>query len=435
MMHRIMPTSIVYKLVDYLSVDKLPRYHSNNSAVITDPAITKYTFQLPVDTSRPVSSTCFETCAKQFEGGQLSYQEFLDATLAHIDPNSPARHPEDCDLANLARLSRCGPMGPVAAAIKLCMLRSETGFYQEVIDMLRRMNPSPEASSAELQHSALLELPPLQLQVVIVAALRRGLPGLATDILLSRPEPPKESLFNLLGSKLCVVEEDPRWPPSFGSTIFLQLAPITFWTAALRANWVMPSPALAYVTSELGPSAAPLLRTLLDDPALDVTLPTRDPLYKWLVLNVAHKQDDPSLLRDALARMPPDAMLKPPYLLRYAISQRSKGGVEMLALLLDHRDDHGRGLDINYRVKREVSIAERTDVWSGDNWLQESMTVLSKAVEMRNVDAVRFLISRGADVNEPEYGGWTPRAVALSRGYHEIVQMIDEAAKQKSQEN
>jgi hypothetical protein len=115
--------------------------------------------------------------------------------------------------------------------------------------------------------------------------------------------------------------------------------------------------------------------------------------------------------------------------------ERSEGGVEMLALLLDHRDDHGRGLDINYRVKREVSRAERADVWSGDYWYQQSMTVLYKAADMGNVDAVRFLISRGADANEPAYGGSAPRDIALHNGYHEIVRMLDEAAKQKSQGN
>ncbi|KAI1108519.1 hypothetical protein F5Y14DRAFT_82246 [Nemania sp. NC0429] len=431
-----MQTSVVFKLVDFLAIDKLPRYHSDNSTVFTDPIITRYTFQLPVDTSRPVSSACFETSASRFEGGQLSYQGFLDATLAHVDPSSPVRHPEDCDLANLARLSRCGAMGPLAAAIKLCMLRSETGLSQEAIDILRRMDPSPVAESVELelQHSVPPDLPPLQLQVVIVAALARGLSGLATEIMLSRPTPPKESLFNLLGGGLCLVQETQRWPQSFGH-LARKLAPIAFWAAALRANWVMPSPALVAAAAALGPSAAPLLRAALDDPAVDVTIPTEHPLWRSLVWNIAQKHDDPSLLRDTLALMPPDAMLEPPGLLRYAITDRSEGGVEMLALLLDHRDNRGRGLDINFRVNRVVSIGERTDVWSGDNWYQESMTVLCKAVNMRNVDAVRFLLSRGADPNEPAYDGWTPRRIAFSEGDHEIVAMLDEAIKQRAQEN
>ncbi|KAI0433432.1 hypothetical protein F5Y09DRAFT_298919 [Xylaria sp. FL1042] len=396
-----------------------------------DPAITKYTFQLPVDTTRPVSPACFETCAKDFESSRLSYDKFLDAALAHIvGGDLLVRHPEDCDLADLAKLTTCGPMGPVAAAIKLCMLCEcdERGFPQEAIDMLRRMDPSAAASDVELHHATLpVGLSPLQLQVVILAALRRGLPNLATDILLSGPEPPEKSLFNLLGSDVCPVDL-PKLQ------IFEQF-PIAFWTAAVRARWVMPSPELARLASNIGPRGAPLLRALLDNPALDVALVTHHlPLYELLLIHVAEKHDDASLLRDTLARLPPHTKLNP-HLLRTVVQERSQGGVEMLAMLLDHRDGDGDGLDINYRDKKRVSMAVLTDVWSGNWWYQESMTPLHKAAERGNADAVRFLISRGANVNEPEYNGQTARDLALKAGHHEIVRLFDEVAKQNPEED
>ncbi|KAI0857962.1 hypothetical protein F4860DRAFT_487733 [Xylaria cubensis] len=396
-----------------------------------DPAITKYTFQLPVDITRPVSPACFETCAEDFESGRLSYDKFLDAALAHVIGGDPlVRHPEDCDLANLAKLTTCGPMGAVAAAIKLCMLCDETDFSQEAIDMLHRMHPSSAASSAELLRSTLSAgLSPLQLQVVILAALRRGFPNLATDILLSTPEPPRESLFNLLDSKVCPVYI--RFPKL---QIFEQF-PIAFWTAAVGARWVMPSPKLARLASDMGPPGGPLLRALLDNPALDVALVTNHlPLYQRLLISVTEKHDDPSLLRDILARLPPPT--KPdPDLLRAVVEHRSQGGVEMLAVLLDYRDGDGHGLDINYRVKRHVSIAELTDVWSGDYWYRESLTALHKAAQMGNGDAVRFLISRGANINEPEYNGLTARDLALRAGHHDIVQLFDQVAEQKPRED
>ncbi|KAI0191408.1 hypothetical protein EV127DRAFT_428240 [Xylaria flabelliformis] len=396
-----------------------------------DPAITKYTFQLPVDTTRPVSPRCFETCAKEFESGRLSYDKFLDAALAHVmGGDLLVSHPEDCDLANLAKLTTCGPMGAVAAAIKLCMLCDETDFSQEAIDMLHRMHPSSAASSAELLRSTLsADLSPLQLQVVILAALRRGLPNLATDILLSGPEPPKESLFNLLGSEVCPVYLHFR-----KAQIFEQF-PIAFWTAAVGARWVMPSPELARLASDIGPPGSPLLRALLDNPALDIALVAdRLPLYKLLLIYVAGKHDDPSLLRDTLARLPPHTKLNPS-LLKTVVNQRSQGGVEMLAVLLDYRDGDDHGLDINYRVKRHVSIAELTDVWSGDYWYRESLTALHKAAQMGNGDAVRFLISRGANINEPEYYGKTARDLALRAGHHDIVQLFDQVAEQKPRED
>ncbi|KAI1281723.1 hypothetical protein F5Y07DRAFT_267649 [Xylaria sp. FL0933] len=395
-----------------------------------DPGITNYTFQLPVDTTRPVSLGCFETCAKDFESGQLSYDKFLDAALAHVVGDDPlVRHPEDCDLANLAKLSTCGPMGPVAAAIKLCMLCDKRGFSQEVIEMLRRMDPSSMASSAELLHPSALptDLPPLQLQVVIIAALRRGFADLATGILSAAPEPPEQSLFNLLDSEVC--------PVGLLNLQNFKKFPISFWTAALKAHWLMPSPDLVRVAAETGPPGAPLLRALLDDPALDLTLDTdRLPVYNLLLGWVAEKHDDPSLLRDILARMPPNTKLNP-WMLRTVVRVRSQGGAEMLAVLLDYRDSDGQGLDINWRDKKKITIAMLTDVWSGDWWYQDSLTALHKAAENGNADAVRFLISKGANIDEPECNGLTARDLALKAGHHEVVRLFDEAAKQKPQED
>ncbi|KAI1742125.1 hypothetical protein F4680DRAFT_412975 [Xylaria scruposa] len=254
-------------------------------------------------------------------------------------------------------------MGAVAAAIKLCMLCDETDFSQEAIDMLHRMDPSSVASSAELLHSTLsANLSLLQLQVVILAALRRGLPNIATDTMLSAPEPPKESLFNLLGSEVCPVYLH------FPKRQIFEQFPIAFWTAAVGARWVMPSSELARLASNIGPSGPPLLRALLDNTTLDIALVADHlPLYRLLLIYLAEKHNDPSLLRDTLARLPPHTKLNPG-LLRTVVNQRSQGGVEMLAVLLDHRDDDGHGLDINYQDKKRISIGQLTDVWSGDYW-------------------------------------------------------------------
>ncbi|KAJ2986962.1 hypothetical protein NUW58_g4774 [Xylaria curta] len=355
-------------------------------------AITKFTFELPVDTSLPASPGCFETCANEYQAGQLSYQQFLDAALTHLNPTLPTRHPEDRSLANLAKLSTCGSMGPVAAAIKLCML-SDSGqpiFSQDTIDHLHAMQLSADSFDDRLPTTP-AALPSLHLQVVILAALCREMPTLAAEVLSANPPPapPEQSLFNLLNSAVCPVG-------SFSRSVFSKF-PVDFWTAAVKAGWVAPSPRLAYVAAGVGPHAARLLRALLDT-GLDVTLVLDDRfLYDRLLDPVAEKQDDPSLLRDIIARVPRKKLESD--LLRLVVSQREVGGVEMLAMLLDH------GLNINYRNKKRVSLSVQHDPWAGDYWYQESLTALYMAAKKGNKDAVSFLLSRGGKVNEPSFTG------------------------------
>ncbi|KAI0141568.1 hypothetical protein GGR57DRAFT_487142 [Xylariaceae sp. FL1272] len=382
------------------------------------PSITNYTwaYEFLDDEDQPVSPGCFESIAKAFESGQLSYDRFLDAALSHVTHD--VRHPEDTDLTNLARLSRCGPMGPVAAAIKLCMLSGESGFSKDIVDILRRMDPT--LSAAESLQSALpTKISPLQLQVVVVAALRRGLLALATDILSARPEPPEKSLFNLFRCELC---------PSIGS-YYYDRAPPTFWIAALKARWLAPSPGLAEHAAYSGPSSGPLVRALLDDPALDLTLiPAYGhyPLYHRLELNISMKQEDASLLRDVLARLPAGYKLGKTSL-RWALGDRSQGGVGILAALLDHRDSEGCGLDINYQEVTPFEPSSMPDMSGQNVWYEVSLTALHKAAENGNEDAVRFLLARGADVNAKNGHGWTPREVALRHGHKKVARILRQA--------
>ncbi|KAI1419580.1 hypothetical protein F5Y12DRAFT_720549 [Xylaria sp. FL1777] len=377
-------------------------------------AIIKFTFELPVDKSLPASPGCFESCANEYQAGQMSYQQFLDAALAHLDPTSPTRHPEDGNLANLAKLSMSGSIGPVAAAIKLCML-SDNGqaiLSQDAINLLHSMQPSADPADHHLS-TTLAALPPLQLQVVILAALCREMPTLAVEILSANPPPapPKQSLFNLRDSEVC--------PVTNSGNAFVKF-PVDFWTAAVKAGWVAPSPKLAALAADIGPQGGPLLRTILDTD-LDLTIflgYTR--LYKLLLQHVARKGDDPSLLRDIIARVPGKKLGA--YLLRDVVKTREDSGVEMLTILLDH------GLDINYRDKERVSKRDQQDPW-GQGWWEASLTALHMAARNGNKDAVSFLLLRGARVNEPEFYGRTARQLAFDAGHHEIAEMLDQAAK------
>ena len=74
------------------------------------------------------SPGCFSATAKNFQDGQLSFQQFIDFNLRHF---SGERHDEDDDAEgtdyDLARLSWLGSdMGRISAAIKICIL--EPGF-------------------------------------------------------------------------------------------------------------------------------------------------------------------------------------------------------------------------------------------------------------------------------------------------------------------
>ncbi len=136
---------------------------------------------------------------------------------------------------------------------------------------------------------------------------------------------------------------------------------------------------------------------------------------------MAEKHDDPSLLRDIIARVPRKKL--DPGLLSVVVSQREDDGLEMLTMLLDH------GLNINYRKKQRVSLRDQHDPWAGDAWYRLSLTALRMAAKKENKNAVSFLISRGAKVNEPEFYGATARDLALGAGHHEVVEILDQVAK------
>ncbi|KAI1360464.1 hypothetical protein F5Y08DRAFT_317311 [Xylaria arbuscula] len=377
-------------------------------------AVTKFSFELPVDTSLPNSPGCFEDCAQRYHSGDMSYQQFLDVAFAHLNPLSTC-HPEDGNLANLAKLSMRGSMGPVAAAFKLYTLSeiSQPILSQDTINLLYAIQPS----SHPIDHSlsiTLAALPPLHLQIVLLAALCRGMPALAINVLSVNPPPvsPKQSLFNLRDSGVCPVG-------NFGRGAFAKF-PVNFWAAAANAGWVTASPNLAKFAAEAGPQGGPLLRSILNT-ELDLTLFVDPmPLYKYLVEDVVRKGDDPSLLQEIIARVPTKRLW--PALVRLAIEEREDSGVEMMAILLDC------GLDINYREKPRIPEHEQFSLWL-NGWYSATQTALHVAAEKGNKDAVSFLLSRGANVNEPDFYGRTARKLALDAGNHEIVEMLDQAAK------
>ncbi|KAI1178032.1 hypothetical protein F4777DRAFT_139740 [Nemania sp. FL0916] len=388
-----------------------------NPNVDKHPSITKYTWapawEVLSDKDQPTSPGCFQSIAKQFESGQLSYAGFLDAALSHITRD--VRHAEDSDLTNLAHLSKCGPMGAVAAAIKMCMLCDGSGFSKEVVDVLRRMEPTASAERIQSALPPVTDLPPLQLQIVVAAAVRRGLPGLATDILSAGPEPPEKSLFNLYGSGLSAGDCFASYPE----------APPAFWLSAVKARWLRPSPSLANNAS-MDPSSGPLLRTLLDDPGLDVNLVPRGgycPLHQSLVMGISIKLQDPSLLRDILARLPPNEKLSPE-LLRLVVRGRSEGGAGVLALLLDYRTSDGWALDINYRDELRLGPSAAFSWDDAVAAYEATSTALYTAAENGNEDAVRLLISRGADVNEPNVRNLTPLHAAAEKGHENTVRLL-----------
>ncbi len=65
---------------------------------------------------------CFGDAAQQYDVSDMAYAQFLDFALSHLDEDHPFRHAEGASSANMAALIRCGPLGPLAAAIKLYML-------------------------------------------------------------------------------------------------------------------------------------------------------------------------------------------------------------------------------------------------------------------------------------------------------------------------
>jgi hypothetical protein len=67
------------------------------------------------------SPDCFVDIARAFKGGRLSFEEFLDRNLEHF---AGLRHKEDAinTVTKIIDLSWEGPMGPISAAMNLCIL-------------------------------------------------------------------------------------------------------------------------------------------------------------------------------------------------------------------------------------------------------------------------------------------------------------------------
>ena len=67
-------------------------------------------------------SPCFGDSASLFRDGQITFAEFVDQTLDHF---RGARHSDDSQNVNdesIAVLTHAGPLGPLAAALKLYIL-------------------------------------------------------------------------------------------------------------------------------------------------------------------------------------------------------------------------------------------------------------------------------------------------------------------------
>ena len=66
-----------------------------------------------------------------------------------------------------------------------------------------------------------------------------------------------------------------------------------------------------------------------------------------------------------------------------------------------------------------LDAGAKTDIQNNEGW-----TALSHAAWQGHADAVRLLLLRGADPRLPNNDGQTPRILAMSRGYTDIMQIL-----------
>jgi hypothetical protein len=392
----------------------------------------RVTFRSLSDSAQPETPGCFLSAAKGFENGALSHEQFLAITLAHLNDNQPARHPEDASAANLDVLSRTGQLGPVAAAIKLAMLYPITAPPAPdkppvtAAELRQLLLECPAADTPAALGHRLAALSPLQYQIVVTTVLRHQNVHLATQLIEASNAPPIPSQFRIRYSAL--------WPDGNGHWMFRTLPP-SFWTAAVRGGWAAPSAGLALDSARYGPSAADLLRMILDEgldvyEKMDPEAGRNWPIFHELCSLVASYQDNGELLGRILdarrgSKVPGDLLLA-------ALKERPDGvsgpGAQMLKELLD------RGAEVNWMDPRRppTSAAALTSLAKDGNVDYAPESALHRAAKTGNTEAVQLLLERGAKIDIKDHFGQTPMQFARRAQRTDVIKLLEDWEARKA---
>jgi hypothetical protein len=129
---------------------------------------------------------------------------------------------------------------------------------------------------------------------------------------------------------------------------------------------------------------------------------------------------------------------------RKLVDAASDGDIARLrALLAKGANLNSPGMLDTFDLISPVSMAAMTRHWDAVRFLLDiggdvnqsyeccatRVTLLIQAVDQNNVDAVRLLLARGADVSFTDFDGATAFDIAVGSGYDEVAQLFDEAGR------
>ncbi|KAL7792856.1 hypothetical protein V8C43DRAFT_52061 [Trichoderma afarasin] len=392
-----------------------------------------------VSIMRDQTPGCYVNAVSELFAEKIQLGEFFKRCLAHFGPAEQRVHhlPDDGLASDFVRplMWHGKRFGPMASAIKICetdpLIASFPGEKLEPFfsacasgqaDMASLRSGSPTVSAADADR--LLTLP-LFRQAMFFTALNTGNPGLAIKIAdekpLDSPLPPENWL---LGGhvKLFYYPDEEQ-----------EKMPLRVWAAALRNKWTPVDKMLLFdaARGENSEESIDLLDTIVK---VDPNFLTSEDWFQKTSLEFAIRSGTPQVLQHLwkLYKVPEAERLKDDLLIVNAEGNNT-GGLTMLGWLLD------QGLDVNYR---RVTESDEEVPYSGDpretaeRWYAHSLRPLSRrktaihaATAMKNAEAVRYLLSRGANVDAQDGLGQTARFIAERDGNAEIVKVIDEFVK------
>ncbi|KAL7907060.1 NACHT and ankyrin domain protein [Trichoderma velutinum] len=401
--------------------------------------------QSPIETTTMVSLIrdqtpgCYMNAVSELFAEKIQLGEFFKRCLAHFGPAEQRVHhlPDDSLASDFVRplIWNGKRFGPMASAIKICETDPRIASYPgDKLELFFSACASGQADMASLRSgSSTVSAPdayrlmtlPLFRQAMFFTALSTGNPALAIQIVDEKPlkylPPPEKWLLGEHVKAFYHPDEDQ------------EKIPLRVWAAVLRNKWTPIDKMLLFDAARGGNSeeSIELLDAIVN---VDPNFLFSEDWFQKTAFDFVIQAGTPEVLQHLwkLYKVPEAERLKDDLLI-VNTEGNNTGGLTMLGWLLD------QGLDVNYR---RVTESDEEVPYSGDpretaeRWyahqlapLSRRKTALHAATSMRNAEAVKYLLSRGANVDAQDGLGQTARFIAERDGHVEVVKVIDEFVK------
>ncbi|KAL7810717.1 NACHT and ankyrin domain protein [Trichoderma aethiopicum] len=381
---------------------------------------------------------CYVNAVIELAAGRIQLNDFFKQCLAHFGPLEQRAHhgPDDNPLSDFI-----GPLmwsgkrfGPMACAIKICETDPVIGsIHGNKLEPYFLTCASSHASMASLRScssamtaadvSQVMSLP-LFRQAMLFTSLNTGHPDLGVEIVEEQPlTAPPAGKWLLRDHVQSLMESDMEQDQ----------IPLRVWAALVRRKWT-PATVRLLFNAATGKDAADSLDLLDAIHETDTGFLTSEPWFKPTAFDLVLKSGTPEVLQRLweLYEVPETDRLEDDMLIVAAEAQKS-GGLSMMGWLLD------QGLDVNYRRVTESDeevpylgdpreAAERLYAFQQAP-ISRRKTALHAAAFLGNAELVKYLLSRGADVDAQDGLGQTARYIAERDGHEAVVEAIDDHVK------